>query len=134
MFAARAQHCNTVIKPALEQGTWVLSDRFTDATYAYQGGGRNLPVAQIAALENMVQQNLRPDATLLFDLDVQQGLARARGRGDLDRFERQDLEFFDRVRAHYLKRAKTESYYRVVDASADLMAVNEQVKAIIASL
>lgn len=127
VFAARAQHVNTVIKPALAAGKWVLCDRFTDATYAYQGGGRQLPLADIAQLETLVQQQLRPDLTLLFDLDVNLGLARARGRGALDRFEQQDIEFFQRVRKHYLARAESESYYRTIDASLDVEAVKNQV-------
>jgi dTMP kinase len=127
VFAARAQHVNTVIKPALAAGKWVLCDRFTDATYAYQGGGRQLPLADIAQLENLVQKQLRPDLTLLFDLDVNLGLARARGRGALDRFEQQDIEFFQRVRQHYLARAESENYYRMIDASLDLEAVKAQV-------
>jgi dTMP kinase len=125
VFAARAQHLAQVIEPALAQGQWVLCDRFTDATYAYQGGGRQMDVNTIAILENLVQQSLRPDAVILLDIPVQLGLARARGRGALDRFEQEDLAFFERVRAAYLARASDDRRYRVIDASQTL----EQVQA-----
>lgn len=125
VFAARAQHLAQVIEPALAQGQWVLCDRFTDATYAYQGGGRQMDVNTIATLENLVQQHLRPDAVILLDIPVQLGLARARGRGALDRFEQEDLAFFERVRAAYLARASDDRRYRVIDASQTL----EQVQA-----
>ncbi|WP_317928815.1 dTMP kinase [Halioxenophilus sp. WMMB6] len=127
VFAARAQHFNRLILPALEAGKWVLCDRFTDATYAYQGAGRGLAMQTIALLENLVQGELRPDLTLLFDLDVATGMARARGRGDLDRFELQELAFFERIRALYLERLKTESYYRLIDASKTPIEVGQQV-------
>lgn len=93
VFAARAQHLNQVILPALEQGTWVLCDRFTDATFAYQGFGRGLPTDVIASLETLVQKEVRPDLTLILDIDVETGLKRARQRGDLDRFESEELTF-----------------------------------------
>jgi len=98
MFAARAQHLAERIRPALAAGEWVLCDRFTDATYAYQGGGRGIDSQRIAVLENWVQGTLRPDLTLLLDLPVNVGMARANGRGELDRFEREQQAFFDRVR------------------------------------
>ena len=129
VFAARAQHLARVILPALEAGKWVLCDRFTDATYAYQGGGRRMDVAAIAALEQLVQQDLRPDAVLLLDIPVQQGLERARGRGELDRFEQEDLAFFERVRQAYLTRASHDIRYRVIDAGRSL----DQVQADLAS-
>lgn len=128
IFAARAQHVKRFIQPALAQGTWVLSDRFTDATYAYQGAGRGLSLATITLLENLVQGDLRPDLTLLFDLDVRLGLERARGRGELDRFESQQLSFFEKVRKHYLDRSKSQAYYRVVDASDSVEGVATQVR------
>ncbi|BFM07160.1 dTMP kinase [Halioxenophilus aromaticivorans] len=131
VFAARAQHFNTFIKPALAKGTWVLCDRFTDATYAYQGAGRGLSVDTIATLETLVQGDVRPDLTLLFDLDVGLGLERARGRGALDRFEQQEQVFFERIRTLYLQRAHTESYYRLVDASASIETVRADVQTII---
>ena len=105
MFAARAQHLARVIKPALESGSWVLCDRFTDATYAYQGGGRGLPVARIAALEQQVQGTLQPDLTIYLDLPIATGLARI-DETQRDRFEREQLAFFERVRQVYLDRAK----------------------------
>lgn len=121
MFAARAQHLNTVIKPALSAGTWVLCDRFTDATYAYQGGGRKLSTDTISTLETLVQGTLRPDLTLLLDLPPEVGLARADKRGERDRIEKEAIDFFNRVRATYLSRADAEpARYRVIDASFSL--------------
>jgi dTMP kinase len=124
MFAARAQHIAEVIMPALRRGQWVLCDRFTDATYAYQGGGRGIDRAKIAQLESLVQGGLRPDMTLLLDIAVKQGLARARERGEPDRFEQEELFFFNAVRDCYLKRASEERHrYRIVDASLPLADV-----------
>ncbi len=124
MFAARAQHLHAVIVPALAAGQVVLCDRFTDATYAYQGGGRGLPVSRIRALEEWVQQGLQPDLTLLFDLPVELGLQRANRRGVADRFERERREFFARVREAYLTRAAREPQrIRVIDAAQDLSEV-----------
>ncbi|GAA6168199.1 dTMP kinase [Sessilibacter corallicola] len=128
VFSARAQHLNNLIKPALAQGIWVLCDRFTDATYAYQGAGRGLSVEAIRTLETLVQGNIRPDLTLLLDLDIEVGATRARNRGALDRFESLDAEFFSRVRDMYLQRAKSESYYKVVDANQSLENVQLAVK------
>jgi dTMP kinase len=108
MFAARAEHLQQHILPALAAGTWVVCDRFTDATYAYQGGGRGVPVERIATLEQLVQGDLRPDLTLLFDLPAATGLARAHGRSVPDRFEREQQAFHERVRARYLARAAAE--------------------------
>lgn len=127
MFAARAQHIKTRIEPALSAGRWVLCDRFTDATYAYQCGGRGIPRSAVAALEELVQGQLRPDCTLLLDAPVSTGMARARERGELDRFEREELAFFERVRATYLDLAQSSSgRYRIVDASQSLEAVQMQ--------
>ncbi|MFC5696320.1 dTMP kinase [Pseudomonas sp. GCM10022186] len=124
VFAARAQHLAGVIKPALARGAVVLCDRFTDATYAYQGGGRGLPEARIALLESFVQGDLRPDLTLVFDLPVEIGLARAAARGRLDRFEQEQRSFFEAVRQTYLKRAQAApERYKVVDASVSLAEV-----------
>jgi len=135
MFAARSQHLTEVIRPALEQGTWVLCDRFTDATYAYQGGGRGLGSDKIAILENLVQEELRPDLTIILDLEPQLGLARVAKRGDLDRFEKQQLEFFDKVRKVYLKRASEEpERCVVVDASQKLDQVRADVIAVMEKL
>ncbi|MBC6904880.1 dTMP kinase [Saccharophagus sp. K07] len=130
IFAARAQHLNRVILPALASGTWVLCDRFTDATYAYQGGGRKLPVAVIEQLENIVQQGRHPDRTLLLDLDVETGLARARNRGGLDRFEQEQRSFFEDVRRAYQQRVKADpERFIVIDASRSLDEVQSQIAA-----
>ena len=102
IFAARAQHIKHVIEPALAQGAWVLSDRFTDATYAYQGGGRNMRISTIEWLENLVQGSLRPDLTLLLDAPVEIGLERAQKRAAFDRFESEKISFFEQVRRAYL--------------------------------
>ncbi len=126
MFAARAQHLAEVIRPALEQGKWVLCDRFTDATYAYQGGGRGIARERIAVLEQWVQQGLKPDLTLLLDIPVQQGLERAGQRSTPDRFEREQIAFFERVRAAYLEQARRyPERYRVIDASQPLDRVQQ---------
>lgn len=127
MFAARAEHLARVIRPALEQGQWVLCDRFTDATYAYQGGGRGIDTAIIARLEQLVQGDFRPHLTLLLDVPVEVGLARAGDRSDPDRFEQEQVEFFERVRQAYLEMAAAESQrYRVIDAARPLDAVQQQ--------
>lgn len=132
MFAARAQHLHEVILPALASGEWVICDRFTDATFAYQGGGRGIDMQRIGLLENWVQQGFQPDTTLLFDLPVAQGLARAGQRGSLDRFEQEQQDFFDRVRKIYLERAsKYPERFRVVDAGRELAAVRQQLDDII---
>jgi dTMP kinase len=133
MFAARAEHLERVIRPALAAGHWVLCDRFTDATYAYQGGGRGLPLERIAILENWAQGELRPDLTLLFDLPVAVGLTRAGRRGAADRFEREEMAFFERVRAVYLERAsRSPNRYRIVNADRPVEAVRAEVAAILA--
>jgi dTMP kinase len=124
VFAARAQHLAQVIRPALTRGAIVLCDRFTDATYAYQGGGRGLSHERIAVLEDFVQGQLRPDLTLVFDLPVEIGLARASARGQLDRFEQEGRAFFEAVRSTYLDRAKAApDRYRLVDAALSLSEV-----------
>jgi dTMP kinase len=124
MFAARAQHLREVILPAVARGAWVLCDRFTDATYAYQGGGRGIDPARIAQLETWVQGELRPDLTLLLDLPVEIGLARAGERGAPDRFEREQRAFFERVRQAYLDQAAAQpGRYRVIDAGQPLEVV-----------
>ncbi len=117
MFATRAQLVHEVVRPALERGAWVLSDRFTDASFAYQGGGRGIDGAQIAELERMMV-GIKPDLTLLLDVDVRQGHARLAGRsGQRDRIERERMDFFERVREVYLRRAASEpSRFRVIDA------------------
>lgn len=126
MFAARAQHLAEVIVPALAAGQVVICDRFTDATYAYQGGGRGLDCSRIAQLEQFVQGDLRPDLTLLFDLSVSEGMARAVARGKLDRFEQEQQEFFEAVRHSYLQRAQAEpERFRLVNAQQALADVQK---------
>jgi len=126
MFAARSVHLENRIRPALEQGRWLLCDRFTDATFAYQGAGRGMDIARIAELEEAVQGTLRPHLTLLLDAPVEIGLGRARARGEADRFEQEAVEFFRRVRQGYLARAQADpGRVRIVDASGSL----EQVQA-----
>ncbi len=128
MFAARAQHLQEKIIPALNAGQWVLCDRFTDASYAYQGGGRQLDKSRIEMLETWVQGELQPDLTLLLDLPVERGMARAGARGELDRFEREQNTFFQRVREAYLQRAETAPQrFRVIDAGKDLRQVQQQI-------
>lgn len=127
IFAARAQHINDLVEPALAAGKWVLCDRFTDATYAYQSGGRGIEQKTVATLENLVQGPLRPDYTILLDAPVDTGMARARGRGELDRFEQEELAFFERIRATYLQLAEHSSgRYRLIDASLPLAKVQQQ--------
>jgi dTMP kinase len=132
LFAARAEHLRQVIHPALAAGTWVLCDRFTDASYAYQGGGRGIAPARIAALEDWVQGPLRPDLTVLFDLPVEQGLVRAGRRGQADRFESEAPAFFQRVRYAYLDlAAQHPQRYRIVNANCSVAAVQSEVAAIL---
>lgn len=129
MFAARAEHVAQVIKPALAKGQWVLCDRFTDATYAYQGGGRQLDMQRIAGLENWVLGKLRPDLTILLDASIEVGRERAGKRSAPDRFEQERDAFFNRVRDTYLDRAKAEPQrIKVVDAALELPAVQAQIK------
>lgn len=130
IFAARAQHLAQVIEPALAAGQWVLCDRFTDATYAYQGGGRGLNTTHIAALEQLVQGDLRPDLTVLLDAPVEVGQQRAQGRAALDRFEVEQAAFFERVRASYRERAAADPQrFLIVDAALPLPAVQANLTA-----
>ncbi len=135
MFAARATHLENVIRPALERGAWVVSDRFTDATYAYQGSARGMSVADIAVLEDLVQRSLRPDLTLLLDAPVEVALERARQRNQgqqTDRFELERAGFFERVRSGYLTRAAQEPQrFRVIDASRPLTEVSETLRSLL---
>lgn len=132
MFAARAEHLNRLILPALSQGKWVLCDRFTDASYAYQGGGRGIDMQRIQFLESWVQQGVTPDLTLLLDLPVQTGLERAGQRSEPDRFEVEQNAFFERVRTTYLDRAKHEpDRFRIIDAAVTLPQVQEQIKTVL---
>jgi len=135
VFAARAQHLAEVIRPALARGAVVLCDRFTDATYAYQGGGRGLSVERIATLEHFVQGGLQPDLTLLFDLPVEVGLSRAAARGRLDRFEQEGQGFFEAVRQAYLQRAKADPQrYRLIDAALPLAAVQQSLDGLVGQI
>ncbi len=128
MFAARAQHLQQVILPALQRGEWVICDRFTDATYAYQGGGRKLSLETIATLEIVVQGSLQPDLTLLLDVDVGTGLARLGSREQIDRFEREQQDFFEVVRAMYHQRAKQfPERFRIIDAGQPLEVVQKNI-------
>jgi dTMP kinase len=128
VFAARAQHLAELIKPALAAGQWVVCDRFTDATYAYQGGGRGIDEGRIAALEDWVQGPLRPDLTFILDLEVSEGLRRASRRSAPDRFEQEDLHFFQSIRETYLLRAQASpARYCVVDASPALEEVQSRI-------
>ena len=132
MFAARAQLVREMVVPALAQGRWVLSDRFTDASFAYQGGGRGQPLARIADLERWAALDIRPDLTLLLDLPVADGLRRASGRGTADRIEMESAEFFERVRIAYRSRAAAEpERFRVIDSSRPLDSVLDDVRAAI---
>lgn len=132
MFAARAQHIKQVIKPALAQKEWVLSDRFTDASYAYQGAGRDLGFDKVATLEQLVQAELRPGLTLLLDAPVDVALGRMVARGKLDRIEQENQDFFQRIRDGYLQRAQQDAArYRIVDASQPLSEVHAAVKQIL---
>lgn len=132
MFAARAQHLNALIRPALAQGRVIISDRFTDATYAYQGAGRGIDPQRIAVLETWVQGDLRPDLVVVFDVPVELGMARARARSELDRFEQEQQQFFENVRRSYLQRATADpERYRIIDASGDLVQVRAAMQSLI---
>jgi len=129
VFAARAQHLAALIRPALERGEWVLCDRFMDATWAYQGAGRGLDESRIAALQSLVLEGLVPHRTVLFDVPVAEGLARAGKRSRPDRIEREQVAFFERVRQCYLERAAAEpERFRVVDAGVSLDQVRAQLE------
>ncbi len=135
MFASRAEHVAQVIKPALARGQWVLCDRFTDATYAYQGGGRQLDMQRIAGLESWVLGELRPHLTLLLDAPIAVGRERAGKRSAPDRFEQELDGFFNRVREAYLARANAEPHrIKVIDAAGDLASVQQQISTIIEPL
>lgn len=132
VFAARAQHLAEKIRPALARGEWVLCDRFVDATWAYQGAGRGLDQTSIAALEQLVVAENQPDMTILFDISVEQGMARAGKRAALDRIEQEDKAFFERIRDCYLQRADQQpARFRVLDASLSLDQVRAQLEPVI---
>lgn len=135
MFAARQAHLAQLILPSLARGAWVLSDRFTDASYAYQCGGRGIAEARVAALESWVQQGFKPDLTLLFDVNADVAAARRGAARSADRFEREAQAFFERVRAAYLARAvKEPARIRVVDASPAIADIQQTLMAHLASL
>lgn len=132
MFAARRQHLEDVVLPALAQGVHVVSDRFTDATFAYQGGGRGLPAAEVEVLEDWVQGSLRPDLTILLDVPLEVSVARIEGSRDKDRFEREDSDFFARVRAAYLQRAaQSPKRYAVINSHCDKAEVKQDIEAVL---
>ncbi|HEY5776465.1 MAG TPA: dTMP kinase [Xanthomonadales bacterium] len=132
MFAARSQLVQEVILPALAEGKVIVCDRFTDASYAYQGGGRQLGAETVAVVEKLVLKGLQPDLTLLFDVPVELGMKRVAGRGEADRFEIESIRFFERVRNAYLDRAKADPQrFRVIDASRDEAQVWAQVQDIL---
>ncbi len=128
MYAARAQHVSELIKPALEKGEWVVCDRFADSSYAYQGRGRGVDLDLMQNLEKIALGDFDPDLTLLLDLQVEAGLERAVNRGELDRFEQEDVEFFNRVRLGFLERAKQHERFRVIDASRPLEEVQSEIR------
>ena len=132
VFSARAQHIQEVILPALSSGKIILCDRFTDASYAYQGGGRDIDASRINLLEKWVQGDLRPNLTLLFDLDVSIGMQRTKKRSDADRFEREEINFFEKIRNTYLERAKKEPQrFRIINSASSLENVKEQIVSIL---
>ncbi|HIF47389.1 dTMP kinase [Candidatus Thioglobus sp.] len=135
MFAARNEHIHEKIIPALERGDWVLSDRFTDASYAYQGGGRGLDIQRIEQLEQWVLQDFTPDMTLLLDIPVEQGMSRVESRGEKDRIELEAMDFFERVRQAYI--ARSEKYpqrIKLIDSSKTKVHTSTQIEQILASL
>lgn len=134
-FAARSQHIEAFIKPTLASGAWVICDRFTDSSYAYQGAGRGIPESEIAVLETWVQQDFQPDMTILLDAPVELTYARMQKRGTLDRIEASQYTFFERIRDCYLERAKRYSdRYVVIDASGSLTKVQQQLRVVLDTL
>jgi dTMP kinase len=135
MFAARLEHVEKVIRPALRSGKWVLSDRFTDASFAYQGGGRGLDWDKLRQLEKWVHGDLDPDLTLFFDVPVEVARQRLANNASLDRFEKEQVDFFERVRAGYHRRIQENpGRYRVIDGARSLQDVKEQLEIIVLSL
>ncbi len=135
MFAARAQHLQERILPALNAGKWVISDRFTDASYAYQGGGRGLSWQKIAQLEQWVQGDLRPDATILLDIPVEAGMARVQARGETDRFEQEQMSFFNRIRNAYLQLAKDNpKRFHIINTLPEVAKVQQQINTVMDKL
>lgn len=135
MFAARREHVEKVIRPALQRGTWVISDRFSDASFAYQGGGRGVAVEKLEQLEQWVHGDLQPDLTLLFDIPIEVARQRLSNNASLDKFEQEQGEFFERVRQAYLARVtKFPQRYAVIHAEHSLEDVQQQLADIVASL
>jgi len=136
MFAARTEHLEQVVKPALERGDWVLSDRFVDATFAYQGGGRGIDLQRITSLSNWALQGLQTDVTFLFDLPVELGQQRVLSRNQgIDRFEQEKVEFFQRIRESYLQRAQQEpNRIKVIDASKTIVEIELQLTTLLDKL
>lgn len=135
MFAARREHLAQVILPALERGAWVLSDRFTDASFAYQHGGRGVSASKIETLERWVQESLQPDMTLLFDVPVAVSCQRLAGARDPDRFEQENADFFERIRTAYLERARQfPQRFRIIDASRTIPEIQETLRALLHGL
>lgn len=135
MFASRAQHLKTVIEPALKEGKWVVCSRFSDSSYAYQGGGRGIDAKKIAALETFVHPHLQPDLTILLDVPVEVAFERSKKREVKDRIEQESRAFFERVRATYLERAKAyKERFQVIDASQPLKAVSQKIIAFLEQL
>lgn len=135
MFASRREHVEKVIRPALQRGTWVISDRFSDASFAYQGGGRGVPLTKLEQLEHWVHGDLQPDLTLLFDIPIEVARQRLSNNASLDRFEQEKGEFFERVRQAYLARAaKSPQRISVIHAEKSLQEVQQELANIVASL
>lgn len=135
MFAARREHIAQVIAPALERGDWVISDRFTDATFAYQGGGRKLDLSKLAALEQWVHPHLQPDLTLLFDVPLEVARARLDATRTLDKFEQEKADFFAATRAEYLRRAaEFPARFRIIDSTQTIDAIQQQLRTVLAEL
>jgi dTMP kinase len=135
MFAARMEHIEQVIRPALRAGKWVISDRFSDASFAYQGGGRGLDWNKLAQLEQWVHGDLQPDLTLFFDVPVEVARHRLANNVSLDRFEQEQSDFFERVRAGYHRRVREKPQrYAVIDAAQTLKSVKYKLEVIISSL
>lgn len=134
MFASRQQLVSSVIRPALQAGRWVVSDRFTDSTFAFQGGGRGVPTERIAVLEDWVQQGLQPTLTLLFDVPLDVASQRMAGSRQLDRFEQEKADFHQRVRQAYLQRAAADSRIRVLDATRSIAQLQQDIAGHLAAL
>jgi dTMP kinase len=135
MFASRCEHLAQVIEPALARGDWVISDRFTDATFAYQGGGRKLALSKLTALEQWVHPNLQPDLTLLFDVPLEVARARLEATREPDKFEQEKTEFFAATRAEYLRRAaEFPARFRIIDSTQPIPVVNKILEDIVSSI